>query len=270
MNTELLKARQTKFAGYIAVYVAIIITAVVVVNVLANRYDKSYDGTANKRYSLSDQTRRIVRELNQDATIRYFDQSTRYNQAKDILDQYSNLSPKIHIEYVDPDKSPEVARAASIKNYGAIVVEIGGKKEEAKSLTEEGITGAFIRVLKNKTRTVCFVTGSGEHQIDDSDRNGYSRLKDLLGKDNYEAKSINLLQKAEIPSDCTVLVVGGPSGDYQQPEVDAIKKFVEDGGRGLFLLDPPLKMGRSEIADNDALMALLKNWGVTPDNDLIL
>src|SRR5436189_1832260 len=270
MNTELLKARQTKFAGYIAVYVAIIITAVVVVNVLANRYDKSYDGTANKRYSLSDQTKKIVRELNQDATIRYFDQSTRYSQAKDILDQYSNLSPKIHIEYVDPDKSPEVARAAGIKNYGAVVVEIGGNKEEAKSLTEEGITGAFIRVLKNRTRTVCFVSGSGEHQIDDSDRNGYSRLKDLLGKDEYSTKSINLLQKAEIPNDCTTLVVGGPTSDYQQPQVDAIKKYVEDGGRALFMLDPPLKLGRSEIADNDALTGLLQTWGVSLQKDLIL
>jgi len=270
MNTELLKARQTKFAVYIGIYVAIIMTAVVVVNVLANRYDKSYDGTANKRYSLSDQTKKIVRELNQDATIRYFDQSTRYNQAKDILDQYSNLSPKIHIEYVDPDKSPEVARAAGIKNYGAAVVEIGGKKEEAKSLTEEGITGAFIRVLKNRTRTVCFVSGSGEHQIDDSDRNGYSRFKELLGKDEYESKSINLLQKAEIPADCTVIVVGGPTSDYQQPEVDAIKTYVEGGGRALSMLDAPLKLGKSEIADNDVLAKQLENWGVTLNKDLIL
>src|SRR2546427_12377683 len=182
MNTELLKARQTKFAGYIAVYVAIIITAVVVVNVLANRYDKSYDGTANKRYSLSDQTKKIVRELNQDATIRYFDQSTRYNQAKDILDQYSNLSPKIHIEYVDPDKSPEVARAAGIKNYGTAVVEIGGKKEEGKSLTGERITRAFIRVLKNRTRTVCFLGGRGEHPTVGSYRQRYSAFKEPLGK----------------------------------------------------------------------------------------
>ena len=270
MNIELLKARQTKFAGYIAVYVAIIITAVVVVNVLANRYDKSYDGTANKRYSLSDQTKKIVRELNQDATIRYFDQSTRYNQAKDILDQYSSLSPKIHIEYVDPDKSPEVARAAGIKNYGAAVVEIGGKKEEAKSLTEEGITGAFIRDLKNNTRTVCFITGSGEHQIDDGDREGLSHFKDLLAKDDYESKSIDLLQKAEVPSACTTLVVAGPTRNYEQPEVDAIKKYIEDGGRAFFMLDPPLKMGRSEIADNDALATLLQGWGVTLDKDLIL
>ena len=60
---------------------------------------------------------------------------------------------------------------------------------------EEGITGAFIRDLKSSTRTVCFVSGSGEHQIDDSDRGGLSHFKDLLAKDNYESKTINLLQR---------------------------------------------------------------------------
>ena len=114
--------------------------------------------------------------------------------------------------------------------------------------------------MKNTTRTVCFVSGSGEHQIDDSDRNGYSSLDSLLGKDEYTAKTINLLQSAEVPGDCTVLVLGGPSDDYQQPEVDAIKKYVEGGGRALFMLDPPLKMGHGDIADNDALTSLLQSW----------
>jgi len=267
---EFLKARQTKYAAYAATYIAVVLAILAAGNVLANRYDKSFDATSNKRYSLSDQTVKIVKGLKQDATITYFDQASRFQSAKDQLDLYANLSPKVHVEYVDPDKKPQLAREAGIKNYGTTIVQVGANKQEAKSVTEEGITGAFIRDLKNKTRTVCFVSGSGEHQIDDSDRNGYSRLKDLLGKDNYDAKSINLLQKAEVPGDCTVLVVGGPSGDYQQPEVDAVKKYVEDGGRALFLLDPPLKMGRSEIADNDALMGLLTTWGVTPDKDLIL
>jgi ABC-type uncharacterized transport system involved in gliding motility auxiliary subunit len=67
-----------------------------------------------------------------------------------------------------------------------------------------------------------------------------------------------------------VLVVGGPTRDYQQPEVDAIKKYVEGGGRAFFMLDAPLKLGRSEIADNDALTNLLQSWGVTVNKDLIL
>ncbi len=270
MNTQFLKARQTKYAAYAATYIAVVLAILATVNVLANRYDKSFDATSNKRYSLSDQTVKIVKGLKQDATITYFDRPRGFQPARDQLDLYSNLSPKIHVKYVDPDKDPMVARAAGFKSNGTAIVQVGLNKNEAKSVTEEEITGALIRDLKNTTRTVCFVTGSGEHQIDDSARNGYSRLKDLLGKDNYSAKSIGLMQKAEVPGDCTVLVVAGPRGDYQQPEVDAIKKFVEDGGRALFLLDPPLKMGRSEIADNDALTGVLQDWGVTVDKDLIL
>jgi len=270
VNTQLLKARQTRYAAYAAIYVLVVITAVVIVNVLANRYSKSYDGTSNKRYSLSEQTAKIVKGLKENATILYFDQGTRFQHAKDLLDEYASLSPKIHVDYIDPDKNPQQTREEGIKNYGTALVQVGDRKEEAKSMTEEGITGALIRVLKNKTRTVCFIAGSGEHQIDDSDRNGYSDFKQLVGKDNYEAKSIDLLQKAEVPSDCTTLVIAGPTRDYQQPEVDAIKKYVEDGGRALFMLDPPLKIGRSDIADNDALSNLLQTWGVTLDKNLIL
>src|SRR5437899_4312570 len=36
------------------------------------------------------------------------------------------------------------------------------------------------------------------------------------------------------------------------------------------MLDPPLKLGRSEIADNDALTGLLQTWGVSLQKDLIL
>jgi ABC-type uncharacterized transport system involved in gliding motility auxiliary subunit len=270
VSSQFLKARQTKYAAFAAVYILVVLAVVVVVNVLANRYNKSYDGTANKRYSLSEQTAKIVRGLKQDATIKYFDQPHGFDRAKDLLDEYKNLSPKVHVQYVDMDKQPEEARAEGVKDYGTAVVEIGARKEDAKSMTEEGVTGAFIRDLKNTTRTVCFVTGSGEHQIDDSDRSGYSNFDSLLGKDEYTAKSIGLLEKAEVPGDCTTLVVGGPTSDYQQPEVDAIKKYVEGGGRALFMLDPPLKMGREDIADNDALTSLLASWGVTLDKNLIL
>jgi gliding motility-associatede transport system auxiliary component len=270
MAGQWLKARQTKYAAYATTYILVVIAVIVVANVLADRHNKSFDATSNKRYSLSDQTAKIVKGLKQGVTITYFNQSTRFRDGKDLLDQYANLSPKVRVEYVDPDKEPQRAREAGIKNFGTAVVQVGAKKEEAKSLTEEGITGAFIRDLKSNTRTVCFVTGSGEHQIDNSDREGLSRFKDLVAKDNYESKSIDLLQKAEVPSDCTTLVIAGPTRNYEQPEVDAIKKYVEEGGRALLMLDPPLKLGRSEIADNDALTNLLQGWGVTMNKDLIL
>ncbi|PYT73747.1 MAG: hypothetical protein DMG39_05620 [Acidobacteria bacterium] len=270
LNLQLLKARQTRYVAYVTLYIAVVLAVITVANVLGDRYNKSYDSTSNKRYSLSEQTAKIVKGLKEPATIYYYDRPTGFSRAKDTLDEYANLSPKVRVQYVDLEKNPLAAREAGVKSLGTAIVQIGSRKEEANGLTEEGITGAFIRDLKSSTRTVCFVTGSGEHQIDETGPGGYSRFKDLLGKESYETKSINLLTKAEVPSDCTVLAVGGPKSDYQQPEVDSIKKYIEDGGRAMFLLNPPLKMGRSEIADNDALSTVLESWGVTPDKDLIL
>jgi len=270
MASQWLKARQTKYATYASTYILIVIAVFVVANVLADRYNKSYDATSNKRYSLSEQTAKIVKGLTQDATITYFNQSTHFSDGKDLLDQYANLSRKVHVQYVDPDKNPQAAREAGIRNFGTAVVQIDSKKDEAKSMTEEGITGSFIRDLKNTTRTVCFVSGSGEHQLDNSSRDGFSNFKDLLVKDDYQSQTIDLLQNAEVPNTCTTLVVGGPTRNYEQPEVDAIKKYVENGGRALFMLDPPLKIGRSDIAPNDALTSLLGGWGVSLDKDLII
>ncbi|MCU1343205.1 MAG: ABC-type uncharacterized transport system involved in gliding motility auxiliary component-like [Candidatus Acidoferrum typicum] len=269
MNRGLLNARQTKYAAYAALYVIVILAIVSVANVLANRYNKSYDSTANKRYSLSDQTAKIVKGLKQNASINYYDRQSGFQQAKDILDRYSTLSPKVRVEYIDVEKRPQEARAAGITKLGTSLVQIGTKKEEAKSVTESEITGAIIRDLKTSTRTVCFVTGSGEHQLDDTQRNGFSRLKDILAKDQYTTKSISLLEKAEIPADCTVVVIGGPQSEYVQPAVDALKKYVEQGGRAMIMLDAPLKFGHP-TADNAALSDLLQSWGVSLDKDLLL
>jgi len=264
-----MQARQTRYAAYATMYLLFIMAIISVVNVLANRYNKSYDSTANKRYSLSEQTGKIVKGLKQDATVTYYDKTSAFRTAKDVLDRYATLSPRVHVVYVDVDKNPQTARAAGITKYGTAVVQIGDKKQDATNVSEQDITGAIIRDLKTGTRTVCFLSGSGEHQIDDTERNGYSKLKDLLAKDNYATKAISLLEKSDIPADCRVVVVGGPRNDYPQPEVDAIKTFVEQGGSALFLLDPPLKIGRA-TADNDALTSVLANWGVTLEKDLLL
>jgi len=269
VNSRLLSARQTRYVAYAALYVIVILAIVSVANVLANRYNKSYDSTANKRYSLSDQTAKIVKGLKQNAAITYYDRQSGFQQAKDILERYSTLSPRIRVDYIDVEKRPQEARAAGVTKLGTSFVQIGTKKEEAKSVNETEITGAIIRDLKTTTRTVCFVSGSGEHQIDDTQRNGFSRLKDILAKDQYTSKSVSLLEKAEIPADCTVVVIGGPQSEYVQPAVDAIKKYVEQGGRAMILLDAPLKFGRP-TADNSALADLLQSWGVSMDKDLLL
>jgi gliding motility-associatede transport system auxiliary component len=271
MNSGWMQTRQTKYAAYVTVYILVILAVIVVANFLANRYNKSFDATSNKRYSLSDQTKKVVGDLKQDVTIRYFDRSTGMGAAKDLLDRYANLSPKLHIEYVDLLKNPTLARAANVTREGEAVVQVGTRREDAKTFDEEGVTGALIRALKGGERTVCVITGHGEHRLDDSSQGeGFSGFKTVIEKNNYRLQPINLLQKAEVPSDCTVLVVAGPTGDYIQPEVDALKKYVENGGRAFFMLDPPLKLGQRQVGDNQALSNLLEGWGVTLDKNLLL
>jgi len=266
-----MKTRQTKYAAYATVYILVILAVIAVANFLANRYNKTFDATANKRYSLSDQTKKVVGDLKQDVTVRYFDRSTGMQGAKDLLDRYANLSPKLHVQYVDLLKNPTVARAANVTREGEAVVEVGARREDAKTFDEEGVTGALIRALKGGERKVCVITGHGEHRLDDSSQGeGFSGFQTVVERNNYKVQAINLLQKAEVPDACSVLVVAGPTGDYIQPEVDAIKKYIEGGGRGLFLMDPPLKLGRRQVGDNQALSDLLAGWGVTIDKDLLL
>ncbi len=270
MNSNRMNTRQTRYAAYVTVYILVILAIIVVANFLANRYNKAYDSTTNKRYSLSDQTKKIVGELKGDLNIAYFDQTSGFQGARDLLDRYTNLSPKVHVRYIDVLKNPQLTRSYGIKSTGTAVVEIGPKREEAKSMTEEGITGAIVRVIKGGQRVVCVISGNGEHQLDDTGDNGFSSFKETLQRDNYESRTISLLQKAEVPADCTVAVVAGPTTDYSAPAVKALETYVDNGGRGFFLLDPPLKQRRVDISDNAALLALLDSWGVTVDKDLIL
>jgi ABC-type uncharacterized transport system involved in gliding motility auxiliary subunit len=247
-----------------------VVGALGLANWLANRHNKTFDTTSSKRFSLSDQTHKFVGELKQDVRVTYFDKTENFPQGKDLLDRYDTLSTKLRVDYVDPDKKPELARAAAIRNYGTITVDAGPRHEEAKALTEEEVTGAIIRATKGGARTVCATSGSGEPALDDTGRDGYSTVKQLLERGNYKTRAISLLEKPEVPKDCTVLVVGGVRYDVVPPVVQALKTYVEGGGRALFMLGAPLPEGTTAAADNAALVAQLAEWGITVNKDLAL
>ena len=282
-----LKARQTKYSAFAFLYTAVVVGVLVFVNVFANRYNKSYDSTSNKQFSLSEQTIKIVKGLKADTELTYF--GSDFTDARDTLDRYSSISPKVHARYIDPDRKPQEARAAGFRPDSPVIVDTGSRREGAKSLTEEEITAALIRVTRTGERTVCALSAAGEHSADEQDSRGYSDLKALLERENYKvrteslkpnttepSKSLTLGQQqpasnVEIAKDCTVLVIGGPKSDYPTPVVAAIEKYVEGGGRALILLDTTLRLGSSEPpSENEEFDKVLEKWGVTPDKDLVL
>jgi ABC-type uncharacterized transport system involved in gliding motility auxiliary subunit len=266
------KARQTRFGAYTAAYILVVLAVLVVGNWLANSHNKSVDVTANKQYTLSDQTKKVVGNLKSDVNLYYFDQSAGYDRARDILDRYANLSKKLKISYVDPDKKPDIARMEGARAMGDVVVDNGVKKETAKALTEEELTGAIIRVIKNGERMACFVKGSGEHSIDDTGKDGYSTLKTAVERNNYKTQTISLLEKPEVPKECTIVVVGGPKRDYVPPAITALKTFVQNGGRLIVNLDPALKLPPPDdsLGDTPNLVAMVADWGVTAKDNVVL
>ena len=291
MKADWIKARQTKYSAYVTVYILVIIAVLGVANFLANRYDKSYDATSNKQFSLSDQTVKAVKSLKKNVSVTYFGETTNFQQARDLLGRYANLSPKLKVDYIDPVKKPQLARAAGVTQLGTIVVDTGERKEDAKALEEQDITGALIRAEKGGERNACFLTGSGEHSLDDTNGAGFSTLKESLEHNNYKTRAVNLARPAtpsatgsaaaislgavqpanvEIPKDCSVLVSGGPKLAYSPAEAAAIKAYVENGGSALFLMDTPLRIGAQEGTENPDLVKMLAEWGVTMNNDLAL
>src|SRR6266566_843594 len=103
MQSDWMKTRQTRYSLYVTVYLLVILAILGAANWLANGHNKSFDSTSNKKFSLSDQTVKVVKGLTKDVTITDYDKTDKFATARDLLDRYSNLSSKLKVTYVDPD-----------------------------------------------------------------------------------------------------------------------------------------------------------------------
>jgi ABC-type uncharacterized transport system involved in gliding motility auxiliary subunit len=244
-----------------AVYTVVVIAILGLANWFVSRHDHSWDLTPNKKYSLAPQTAKMLKDTTQDVTIYVFDRERSFGQQRDLLNMFSSGSRRIKVQYVDIDRQPSLAKQYGVRAYGTIVVASGDRHFEAQTDSEEAISNALIRLFKGQ-RTACFIEGHGERDLESSERTGYSQVKKEFENESYLTKAVNLLQKMEIPSDCTMVILAGPKSDYLPPEVDTMRKYVTGGGRALFMLDPGVEM--PEISK------LLADWDVTVRNDLVI
>jgi len=245
----------------IVVYTAVALAIVVLANWFADRHTQRWDLTPNQKYSLSPQSVKILKELNRDVTIYVFDRERGFRGRRDLMDNYAAQTTRLRVQYVDPDRQPALAKQFGVRSYGTLVATSGDRHFEAQGETEEGVTNAIVRLLKGQ-KTVYFIQGHGERDVESSDRAGYGNIKKQLENENYITKTVVLLQKLEIPADCSLLVVAGPKNDYLPQETEAIKKYLTGGGRVFFLLDP--------MAEVPNLAKLLSEWNVTARNDLVI
>jgi len=244
-----------------ALYTLIVIALIVLVNWFVNNHDQRWDMTPNKKYSLSEQSRKVLKNLSQDVTIYAFDQERSFGERRDVLGMYSSASNHLKVKYIDPNRQPALAKEFAVRSYGTIVVATGERHMEAQGDSEEGITNALISVLKGQ-RTACFIQVHGAKSLDSSDPEGYDHFKKQLSNENYQTETLPFLQKMEVPNDCTMVVIPGPQDDYLPPETEALDKYVRNGGRLLLMMDAGVELPN--------LAKLLTDYGVTTRNDLVI
>ncbi len=248
MNTELLKARQTQYVAYVTVYVLVVLTAVVIANFLANRYTSPM--TRPRTNATAFRTDRQNREGSEAARDHHLFRPVhplpaRQRSAGRVFESFAQrftwiMWTRIRIRRQRAKPESRITEPPSCRL---------GPKRRSQELHRRGHHRARSSATL-KTHDAHGLLCDRQRRTPDR-RFRPQRLFPLqrLARRKTTMRPSRLIccEKAEVPGDCTVMVVGGPTHDYQQPEVDAIKKYVEDGGRALFMLDPPLKIGRSMI-----------------------
>jgi ABC-type uncharacterized transport system involved in gliding motility auxiliary subunit len=247
----------------------VLVLAVLVILGLLNfvgfRHHKRFDLTTEKLYTLSDQTRNIVRGLKQEVTVVRFDKSPSAT-FDDLMAEYKNLSPHFKFQNVDPQQKPEVAQEYGATRMGDVVVASGTHKEHVQSsgqsdAGEQEITGAILKATTDKVKEVCFVTGHGEKGLSDTSQDGYSDVDLGLKKENYTTRTVNLITENSIPADCSVLVIAGPKQSYYPQETTLIGKYLDGGGDVLILEDP---------ATDPKLDDLYHSWNIAVGSNVVV
>jgi ABC-type uncharacterized transport system involved in gliding motility auxiliary subunit len=263
--TQGLGRRQMKYGTNTFVLVVVVLLILGAVNYLANRHSKRFDLTEGQRYSLADQTQKVLAGLEDEVTITYFQREREMLGGRDRLSEYQALSDNLQVEFVDPVQSPARAQAFDVRGpWPILIVQQGDQRERISNDSEEEITNAILKVTREGKKTVCVVEGQGERSIEDSSERGFSGARSALTNDLYEVQSVFLLREKTVPAECTVLVVPGPENDLAPEAISPIRDFVAAGGKALVMVEPELETSFPN------LVALLEEWNIEAGGDVVV
>jgi len=259
--------RQARYGTLAGVSVLVVLGIRVAINYIGAKQNKRWDLTANKQFSLSDQTRTVLSKLDEPLQILVFAQETDFQRYQDKLKEYEYASKKISTEYIDPDKKRTEAQENQVQQYGTIVFKYKGRVERVTNDNEQDLTNGIIKVVSGTQRKVYFTQGHGEKDTASSERDGYATVSGALGRENYTVDKVVLAQTGSVPDDAAVVVVAGPKTDFFGPEIDALKKYLAKSGKLLLELDPPDKTDSAPLAN---LIALAHDWGMDVGTDVVV
>lgn len=204
------------------------------------------DCTKDKVYSLSDETKTKVKNLNKDVKITLINYSSN-SSIKDIINRYKSLSKKVTVEEINnlASRADIMAKYSLSTNSSLIVVSSGEKEKTISSsdlytydyttnqqvdTTEEAITNAIVEVITDKKPKVYMLSNHVRYAT-----TSYSTLTDILTKDANEVEPLDLLSAGKVPDDCNALIITTLKDDFTDIERDNILTYINNGGKLLLL-----------------------------------
>ena len=261
--------RNVRLGSMAAGSVALVLAILVGVNWISSRQNKRWDFTEGGQFSLSDQTRQILRGLTKPLGVKVFyrSDSGELDRFRDQFAEYAYISPNVKVEYIDPDKEPMKAKSLDVQAYGTVVLEYEGKVERTTSTDEQGLANALKRLTEGKAKKVYFAEGHGERDTTNSDPLGFTLFSDALKSENFELGKIVLAQDPKVPDDATMVIIAGPKSDYLPQEIDALKPYLGKGGKLLLMIDPPEP---KKIVEYPNLAGLVKDWNINIGTNIVV
>jgi hypothetical protein len=242
--------------------IIIAIAIVVALMIILNGKLPKIDLTSANIYSISKESKELVKSLNEPLTIIYFTKSQNLELpqgqiVKRILELYKKNSKNIKFEIIDPDKRPDIAKQYGINEDGSVylsykdrikilssmdfweVKEAADQMSQGKQLfiAEKLISSAIRYLMASQGVKIYFILGHKEKYTNDYQDDGISTAAEYLGKIDREVININLLEKGSIPDDASLLVIAAPKEDYSPSELEIVKKYIDNGGKFLLLTD---------------------------------
>ncbi|WP_242835598.1 GldG family protein [Ruminiclostridium josui] len=255
---KFMNKRSLKYGTNSIILVVVVVAIAIVINLLVGMGNFRMDLTADKLYSLSDQSKDIIKKIKKEVTIYgLFDNGTipggsEYREITDLVNEYKNLG--IKVKYVDPDKDPGTITSLDPQktlglSKGDFVVKSGNKvkKLEAQELygmsnqqyggrtysAEPLITGAIKFVASDVTPVAYFVEGHNELSL----KEDLNQVSKILQSNNLEVKSLSLLTEKSVPDDCQLLVFASPQKDLTDEEKIKLDAYIKKNGKAIFMFD---------------------------------
>lgn len=244
-----LSKKTISLGTYSTAVVVVVTAAVVILNVFVSEIPAKYtvfDVTADKLYSLSDETKKVAENISEDITIYVLaNEKDADTTLKETLENYEGLNSHIKVSYVDPAVNPrfyqnytdtdisqgslivESSKRSKVIDYDNIYeyqVDYTSYSSYASGYDGEGqITSALAYVTTDEMPKVYITEGHGELSFDSS-------FTAAVEKENIDYETINLMNYDEIPEDASCVIINAPTSDLSADDTEKMLAYMEKGG----------------------------------------